>query len=94
MKTTDLSNIIMNTMEENEIYTICEAVAVRNAMNEYMAKIAREYQEHDNPDYLATMRFLGHVYRKFAKVAAQRVTTDEMGRTVLRRDIRSNFDLN
>lgn len=81
-------------MDENEIYMICEAVAVRNAMNEYMAKIAREYQEHDNPDYLATMRFLGHVYRKFAKVAAQRVTTDEMGRTVLRRDIRSKFDLN
>ena len=81
-------------MDENEIYVICEAVAVRNAMSEYMAKIAKEYSQHDTPDYLATMRFLGHVHRKFAKVAAQRVTTDEMGHITIIRNMRTDFDLN
>ena len=81
-------------MDENEIYMICEAVAVRNAMSEYMAKIAKEYSQHDTPDYQATMRFLGHIYRKFAKVADQKVTTDEMGRITVRRNLRSDFDQN
>ena len=78
-------------MENNELYQVLEAIVLCNSLSLYMNKLS-EHRAH--PDFEATMRFLGHIYRKFAKVADQRVTTNEMGRTVLRRDIRSKFDLN
>ena len=76
-------------MDENEIMQVLESVVI---LSLYMNKLTEQHRAH--PDFEATMRFLGHIYRKFAKVADQKVTTDEMGRITVRRDIRRDFDQN
>ncbi len=79
-------------MDENEIMQVLESVVIRDSLSLYMNKLTEQHRAH--PDFEATMRFLGHIYRKFAKVADQKVTTDEMGRITVRRDIRRDFDQN
>ena len=77
---------------DNDLIGILEAVIIKDSLNLYMTRLAEQHRAH--PDFEATMRFLGHIYRKFAKVADQKVTTDEMGRITVRRDIRRDFDQN
>ena len=77
---------------ESELYRIAEAVIVRDSLTLFMNKLAEQHKGH--PDYQATMTLCGHVYRKFAKIAGQKVETDAMGHIVIRRDIRRNFDQN
>ncbi len=77
---------------DNDLNGILEAVIIKDSLNLYMTRLAEQHRAH--PDFEATMRFLGHIYRKFAKVADQKVTTDEMGRITVRRDIRRDFDQN
>jgi hypothetical protein len=79
-------------MKESELYRIAEAVIVRDSLTLFMNKLTEQHKEH--PDYQATMTLCGHVYRKFAKIAGQKVETDAMGHIVIRRDIRRNFDQN
>ena len=79
-------------MKESELYRIAEAVIVRDSLTLLMNKLTEQHKEH--PDYQATMTLCGHVYRKFAKIAGQKVETDAMGHIVIRRDIRRNFDQN
>ena len=79
-------------MENNELYQILEAVVLRDSLSLYMNKLTEQHKEH--PNYQATMTLCGHVYRKFAKIAGQKVETDAMGHIVIRRDIRRNFDQN
>ena len=77
---------------DNELFEIFSAVIVRDSLTLFMNKLAEQHKGH--PDFEATMQFLGHIYRKFAKVADQKVTTDEMGRITVRRNLRSDFDQN
>ena len=77
---------------ESELYRIAEAVIVRDSLTLFMNKLKEQHKEH--PNYQATMTLCGHVYRKFAKIAGQKVETDAMGHIVIRRDIRSDFDQN
>ncbi len=79
-------------MKESELYRIAEAIIVRDSLTLFMNKLTEQHKEH--PDYQATMTLCGHVYRKFAKIAGQKVETDAMGHIVIRRDIRRNFDQN
>ena len=79
-------------MKESELYRIAEAIIVRDSLTLFMNKLAEQHKGH--PDFEATMQFLGHIYRKFAKVADQKVQTDAMGRITVRRDIRRDFDQN
>lgn len=79
-------------MENNELMQIIEAVVIRDSVALYMNKVTEQHKAH--PDYQATMTLCGHVYRKFAKIAGQKVETDAMGHIVIRRDIRRNFDQN
>ena len=79
-------------MKESELYRIAEAVIVRDSLTLFMNKLTEQHKEH--PNYQATMTLCGHVYRKFAKIAGQKVETDAMGHIVIRRDIRRNFDQN
>ena len=79
-------------MKESELYRIAEAIIVRDSLTLFMNKLAEQHKGH--PDFEATMQFLGHIYRKFAKVADQKVTTDEMGHITIIRNMRTDFDLN
>ena len=79
-------------MKESELYRIAEVVIVRDSLTLFMNKLTEQHKEH--PNYQATMTLCGHVYRKFAKIAGQKVETDAMGHIVIRRDIRSDFDQN
>jgi len=77
---------------DNEIAGILEAIVLRDSLNLYMTRLAEQHKGH--PDFEATMQFLGHIYRKFAKVADQKVTTDEMGRITVRPNLRTDFNNN
>lgn len=79
-------------MENNELMQIMEAIVLRDSVALYMNKITEQYKGH--PDYAATMRFCGQIYKKYYQIADKRVMTDETGRLTIRRDIRKNFDLN
>lgn len=79
-------------MENNEIIQVLESAILRDSLTLYMNELTRQHKGH--PDYLRTMEFVGSLYKKYSRIAGQRVMTDEMGRTVLRKDIRSKFDLN
>ena len=84
--------------ESNEfsgpIYEICEAAIIRDSVGLFINKTAAQYKNHNDPDYLAAMTFLSHVYKKFARMAATPVELDHSGRMVIKKDIRKNFDLN
>ena len=79
---------------ESELYRIAEAVVLRDAMSDYIVKTAKTVTDHSNPDYLNAMAFLSHVFKKYQRIAGQKVETDAMGHIVIRRDIRRNFDQN
>ena len=79
-------------MKESELYRIAEAVIVRDSLTLFMNKLAEQHKGH--PDFEATMQFLGHIYRKFAKVADQKVQTDAMGRITVRPNLRTDFNNN
>lgn len=79
-------------MDENEIMAVLEAVIIRDSLTLYMNRVTEQHRTH--PDYQATMQFIGSIYKKYARIADQRVIRNEIGQTVLRRDIRSKFDLN
>ena len=81
-------------MKESELYRIAEAVVLRDAMSDYIVKTAKTVTDHSNPDYLNAMAFLSHVFKKYQRIASTKVMTDEMGRITVRRDLRTDFDLN
>ncbi|NLD62869.1 MAG: hypothetical protein GX646_03150 [Bacteroidales bacterium] len=77
---------------DNDLIGILEAVIIKDSLNLYMTRLAEQHKGH--PDFEATMRFCGQIYKKYAKIAAQRITKDEVGNYVIRRNLRSDFDLN
>lgn len=77
---------------DNELFEIASAVIIRDSLTLFMNKLTEQHKSH--PDYAATMTFCGQIYKKFAKIAAQKVETDEMGHIVIRRDIRTDFNNN
>lgn len=86
----------MNQLNEfsGPVYDVCEAVLVRDAISLFINKTVTTYKNHNDPDYLAALSFLNHVYKKFARIAATPVVLDNSGRMVIKKDIRKNFDLN
>lgn len=77
---------------DNELAGLLEAVVLRDSLNLYMTRLAEQHKGH--PDFLATMQFVGSLYKKYSRIAAQRVTKDEVGNYVIRRNLRTDFDLN
>ena len=77
---------------DNEIAGILEAIVLRDSLNLYMTRLAEQHKGH--PDFEATMQFVGSLYKKYSRIAAQRVTKDEVGNYVIRRNMRTDFDLN
>jgi len=82
----------MKEMDENEIYQICEAIILRDSLNLYMTRLAEQHRAH--PDFEATMRFCGQIYKKYSRIASQQVVKDQIGHYTLRRNMRTDFDLN
>lgn len=84
--------------ESNEfsgpVFEICEAVVIRDSVGLFINRTAAQYRNHNDPDYVAAMTFLSHVYKKFARIAATPVELDHSGRLVIKKDIRQNFGLN
>ena len=78
-------------MENNELYQILEAVVLRDSLSLYMNKLS-EHRAH--PDFEATMQFVVILYKKYSRIASQRVTKDDVGNYVIRRNMRTDFDLN
>ena len=78
-------------MENNELYQILEAVVLRDSLSLYMNKLS-EHRAH--PDFEATMRFCGQIYKKYSRIASQQVVKDQIGHYTLRRNMRTDFDLN
>ena len=76
---------------DNELFEIASAVIVRDSLGLYMAKL-REHEGH--PNFQVTMAFCVGLYKRYAKIASTKVMTDAMGRITVRRNLRSNFDLN
>jgi hypothetical protein len=76
------------------VYEVCEAVLIRDALSLFINKTATTYKNRNDPDYLAAMTFYGHVYKKFARIAATPVELDHSGRMIIKKDLRKNFDLN
>ncbi len=76
------------------VFEICEAVIIRDSVGLFINKTAAEHKNHNDPDYLAAMTFLSHVYKKFARIAATPVELDHSGRMIIKKDLRKNFDLN
>ena len=77
---------------DNEIAGILEAIVLRDSLNLYMTRLAEQHKGH--PDFEATMQFVGSLYKKYSRIASQRVTKDEVGNYVIRRNLRTDFDLN
>ena len=78
-------------MENNELYQILEAVVLRDSLSLYMNKLS-EHRAH--PNFQVTMAFVASLYKRYAKIASTKVQTDAMGRITVRRNLRSDFDLN
>jgi len=76
---------------DNELAGLLEAVVLRDSLSLYINKLS-EHRGH--PDYMATLQFVGSLYKKFARIAAQRVAKDEVGNYVIRRNLKTKFDLN
>ena len=77
---------------DNDLIGILEAVIIKDSINLFMARLAVQHKGH--PDFEATMQFCGTIYKKYAKIAAQRITKDEVGNYVIRRNLRTDSDLN
>ena len=78
-------------MEKNELYQILEAVVLRDSLSLYMNKLS-EHRAH--PNFEATMRFVGSLFKKYSRLASQKVEQDDFGNYRIRRNLRSDFDLN
>jgi DNA-binding transcriptional regulator/RsmH inhibitor MraZ len=76
---------------ESEVLKIAEALILRDSLGLYMAKL-REHEGH--PNFQVTMQFVVILYKRYAKIAATKCQTDEAGRITVRRNLRSDFDLN
>ena len=79
-------------MKESELYRIAEAVIVRDSLTLFMNKLTEQHKGH--PDYGATMKLCVLIYKKYSKIAATKCQTDALGRITVRRNLRSDFDLN
>ena len=79
-------------MKESELYRIAEAVIVRDSLTLFMNKLTEQHKGH--PDYGATMKLCGLIYKKYSKIAATKCQTDEAGNISVRRDIRRDFNQN
>lgn len=80
---------------ENSIYKIAEAVALREALNVYIQKVASEY-DHENENYKNAMGFLSMLYKKYSTIAQTQVEIDFSGNYVIKKspNLRKDFDLN
>lgn len=79
-------------MDDNEIMQVLESVVIRDSLSLFMTKLTEQHRTH--PDYQATMQFVGSLFKKYSRIASQQVTKDEFGNYALRRNLRSDFDLN
>ncbi len=79
-------------MENNELFEIASAVIILNSLTLFMNKLTEQHKGH--PDYAATMALCGQIYKRYAKIAATKCQTDALGRITVRRNLRSDFDLN
>ena len=77
---------------ESQVYQILEAVIIKDSLNLYMTRLAEQHRAH--PDFEATMQFVVILYKKYSRIASQRVTKDDVGNYVIRRNMRTDFDLN
>lgn len=77
---------------DNDLIGILEAVIIKDSLNLYMTRLAEQHKGH--PDFEATMRFCASLYKRYAKIAATKCQTDAAGRITVRRNLRSDFDLN
>ena len=76
---------------ESEVLKIAEALILRDSLQLYLGKL-QEYKGQPNSEQ--TMAFVGALYKKYAKIASTKCQTDAMGRITVRRNLRSDFDLN
>lgn len=79
-------------MENNEIIQVLESAILRDSLTLYMNELTRQHKNH--PDYRATMSFVGSLWKKYARIASQKVVMDDFGNYKLRGNLRSDFDLN
>lgn len=79
-------------MEDSEVMKVMESVILRDSLSLFMTKLTEQHRKH--PDFAATMQFVGSLYKKYSRIAAQRVTKDEVGNYVIRRNLKTDFDLN
>ena len=79
-------------MKESELFEIVSAVIVRDSLTLFMNKLTEQHKGH--PDYGATMKLCVLIYKKYSKIAATKCQTDALGRITVRRNLRSDFDLN
>ena len=77
---------------DNDLIGILEAVIIKDSINLFMARLAVQHKAH--PDFEATMRFCGQIYKKYSRIASQQVVKDQIGHYTLRRNMRTDFDLN
>lgn len=85
----------MNAINEfsNEVLRIAEAVALRDALNLYIQKIAAEY-DHNNENYGNAMAFLSLLYKKYSTIAETKVEIDPYGNFVVKKQQDKRKDLN
>jgi len=76
---------------ESEVLKIAESLIIRDSLGLYMAKL-REHEGH--PNFQVTMAFVASLYKRYSKIAATKCQTDALGRITVRRNLRSDFDLN
>jgi hypothetical protein len=81
--------------DENSIFEIAEAVALREALNVYIQKIASEYS-HDNENYKNAMGFLSMLYKKYSTIAQTEVEIGPYGTYVIKKspNLRKDFNAN
>jgi len=79
-------------MGKNEIMQVLESVVIRDSLSLFMTKLTEQHRKH--PDFAATMQFVGSLYKKYSRIAAQRVAKDEFGNYSILRNLRTDFDLN
>jgi len=79
-------------MDENEIMAVLEAVIIRDSLMLYMNRVTEQHRTH--PDYQATMQFVGSLYKKYSRIASQQVVRDDFGNYRIRRNLRTDFDVN
>lgn len=79
-------------MDENEIMQVLESVVLRDSLSLYMTKLSEQHRTHS--DYQRTMEFVGSLYKKYARIASQKVVRDDLGNYRIRRNLRTDFDVN